>query len=140
MAQTPTNMVVNITPAVPPDSKISPKVIAATLASLAVSCLLAVLTAVVNDPATLAQVLDVVPSWARFLIVAILPTLVTFLAGYAKRDKTRELGVAVQDHLSTPSAEPLSVPEDMLDDGDPNATPEPEGDPHDDDTGVPYAQ
>ena len=82
---------VTITPE-PPTSPTSPKVWAATLATLAVSLIVAVLTAVVNDPATLQSILEAVPAWLRFIIVAALPTLVTFLAGYVKRDRTREIG------------------------------------------------
>lgn len=104
MAETPTTVRVNVIPATPPPSKVSAKVWASTLGTLAVSLALAILTALVNDPATLQQVLDAVPAWLRFLLVAALPTLVTFLAGYAKRDRTRELGQAVQDHLSQPDA------------------------------------
>lgn len=82
---------VTITPE-PPTSPTSPKVWAATLATLVLSMVVAILTAVVSDPATLASVLGAVPAWLRFIIVAALPTLVTFLAGYVKRDRTRELG------------------------------------------------
>jgi hypothetical protein len=92
---------------------VSAKVWASTIGTLAVSLVLAVLTALVNDPDTLQRVLDAVPDWLRFILVAALPTLVTFLAGYAKRDRTRELGQAVQDHLSKPDpVEPEAVGED----------------------------
>lgn len=112
MAETPRNVVVNIQPAVAPDSKVSAKVWASTLATLAMSLVLAVVTALINDPATLQQVLDAVPSWARFIILAALPTLVTFLAGYVKRDRTRELGQAVQDNLSgNANVEPAVTPD-----------------------------
>jgi hypothetical protein len=118
-------MVVNVTPSVPPPSKVSAKVWASTLATLAVSLLVAILTAVVNDPATLQQVLNAVPSWLRFILVAALPTLVTFLAGYVKRDTTRELGQAVEDHLtngySETSPEPGHEPDYIEPEGDPNA-------------------
>jgi hypothetical protein len=123
MAETPRNVVVNIQPAVAPDSKVSAKVWASTLATLALSLVLAIVTALVNDPATLQQVLDAVPSWARFIIMAALPTLVTFLAGYAKRDRTRELGQAVQDTLSGKA------------NVEPAVAPEPEGSPHMDEDG-----
>jgi hypothetical protein len=133
MAETPRNVVVNIQPAVAPDSKVSAKVWASTLATLAVSLVLAVVTALINDPATLQQVLDAVPSWARFVILATLPTLVTFLAGYVKRDRTRELGQAVQDNLSGKAdLEPAVVPD---------ASPHPEGDEaYEPETGDPHAE
>lgn len=97
---------VTITPE-PPTSPTSPKVWAATLATLGMSLVLAILTAVMSDPATLQQVLDAVPAWLRFIIVAALPTLVTFLAGYVKRDRTRELGqqaLNALDEKETPYA------------------------------------
>lgn len=130
MAETPRTMVVNIQPAVAPDSKVSAKVWASTLATFAVSLVLAVVTALINDPATLQQVLDAVPSWARFLILATLPTLVTFLAGYAKRDRTRELGQAVQDNLSgNANTEPAVTPDPSPHYDDEGYGPE-TGDPH----------
>lgn len=102
MATTPSTVQVSVIPTSPPPSTISPKVIASTAATLALSLLVAILTAVVNDPATLATALNAVPDWLRFILVAALPTLVTFLAGYAKRDGTRELGTVVQDKLHEP--------------------------------------
>lgn len=102
MAETPGTIQVNVVPTSPPPSPISPKVIASTIATLAVSLLVAILTQVANDPAALARILDAVPDWARFIIVACLPTLVTFLAGYVKRDPTREVGTVVQDRLNEP--------------------------------------
>ena len=100
--ETPIPVVVD--PTAPERTKVSAKVWASTIGTLVVSLVLALLTAVVNDPATLQQVLDAVPSWLRFILVAILPTLVTFLAGYAKRDKTRELGAAVEAGLREQAA------------------------------------
>lgn len=98
---------VTITPD-PPTSPTSPKVWASTLATLGLSLVVAVLTAVVGDPATLQQVLDAVPPLLRFIIVAALPTLVTFLAGYVKRDRTREIG---QQALNTLDANKAVTPD-----------------------------
>jgi hypothetical protein len=117
MAETPRSIQVNVVPTSPPPSSISPKVIASTLATLALSLVVAVLTAVANDPTALARVLDAVPDWARFIIVAVLPTLVTFLAGYAKRDSTREVGAMVQGNLEAQAPDavlpgPAHEPED----------------------------
>lgn len=82
---------VTITPD-PPTSPTSPKVLAATIGTLLASLVLAVLTSLVNDPQALQAVQDALPAWLRFVIVAALPTLVTFVAGYVKRDRTREIG------------------------------------------------
>jgi len=109
MAETPRSIQVSVVPTSPPPSTISPKVIASTLATLAVSVLVAVLTQVANDPATLARILDAVPDWARFIIVAALPTVVTFLAGYVKRDSTREVGAMVQGNLEAQGPDELTA-------------------------------
>jgi hypothetical protein len=102
MAEIPGTIQVSVVPTSPPPSTISPKVIASTVATLVVSVIVAIITALVNDPATLAAVLDAVPPWLRFIVVAALTTLATFLAGYVKRDPTREVGTVVQDRLSEP--------------------------------------
>lgn len=129
MAETPNTIAVNVTPATPPASKVSPKVWASTLAALALSLVVAILTAVVNDPAALAAALDALPAWLRFIVVAALPTLVTFLAGYAKRDTTRELGQAVTDTLTHGTApEPDVTGHDVAEDTDYEY--ETNGDPH----------
>ena len=57
------------------------KVWAATLATTAASVAVAVLNAVQDNPA----LLGVFPVWAQSLILVIVPPLLTFLAGYAKR-------------------------------------------------------
>lgn len=99
---------VTITPE-PPTSPTSPKVWAATLATLGMSLVVAVLTAVASDPETLASILDAVPGWLRFIIVAALPTLVTFLAGYVKRDRTRELGQQALNSLDAREVGPDAI-------------------------------
>lgn len=99
---------VTITPE-PPTSPTSPKVWAATLATLGMSLVVAVLTAVASDPETLASILDAVPAWLRFIIVAALPTLVTFLAGYVKRDRTRELGQQALNSLDAREVGPNAI-------------------------------
>lgn len=65
----------------PPNSSktVEIKVIAATAATLTVSIAFAVLDAIAHNPA----VLDGFPVWSRFVIVAAIPPVLTFLAGYA---------------------------------------------------------
>jgi hypothetical protein len=53
--------------------------------------------------------------------VAALPTVATFLAGYAKRDTTRELGQVVTDRITSSPTETLTE--------HPAAHPEPEDQP-----------
>lgn len=124
MAPTPEAIKVNIVPNTPPPSTVSPKVWASTVGTLVASLAMALLAALIDNPAELAAMLDAVPSWARFLIVASLPTLLSFAAGYVKRDTTRELGVAVRDRLSTGSDEPAvaELDEDELAPADPLMT------------------
>lgn len=73
-----------------PKSTVSPKVWAATVASLGAALLAAVITAVLEDPSRL----QFLPPWAQFLLVATLPTLAAFVGGYVKRDPIREVGVS----------------------------------------------
>jgi uncharacterized protein (UPF0261 family) len=76
---------------------VSPKVLASTVASLAVSVLLAIVLAFVDHPEQLAGL----PSWARFVLVAALPSVATALAGYRRGDPLRDLG-ATQLDATTP--------------------------------------
>lgn len=99
MAETPRTIEVSVVPVTPPPSKVSAKVWASTIGAFIASLALAVLTALLNDPASLQQFLDAVPAWLRFIIVAALPTAITFVAGYVKRDTTREVGAMVQNNL-----------------------------------------
>jgi hypothetical protein len=73
-----------------PPNPVSPKVVVSTLVSLGASLLLAILNAVQANP----DLLGSVPPVLQFLLLAIIPPLVTFLAGYAKADPLRTEGVA----------------------------------------------
>lgn len=93
MIPTPDGTPLPAVPTTPPPSPISPKVWASTVLTLVASLVLALVTAVMADPSSLEQF----PAWARFVLVATLPTLAAFLGGYAKRDHTREVGQVVLD-------------------------------------------
>lgn len=54
------------------------KVTAATIGSLVVSCVVAVLNSVSND----SSILSVLPGWLQFLILLVIPPILTFLSGY----------------------------------------------------------
>lgn len=69
---------------------ISPKVILSTVGSLLAGVLLAVLLAVQDGSIDLAGL----PTWLSALITIALPTIVTFVTGYAKRDPLRDVGHA----------------------------------------------
>lgn len=81
----------NLTPAPAPAPgtwqrwKIELKVIAATAATFAVSIVLAVLNLVENNHALLGST----PAVLQFVIVAVLPTAITFLSGYMARHTPR---------------------------------------------------
>lgn len=90
---------VTITPD-PPTSPTSPKVWAATIGSLLASMLLGLVVAIQAAP----EVLGGLHPLLVFAIVATLPGLATFLAGYAKRDRTREIGQQALNALDTPHA------------------------------------
>jgi len=68
-----------------PATTVSPKVIASTLGSLIASAVVGIILAIQASP----QVLGGLPPVALFLIVALLPTAVTFLSGYVKSDPAR---------------------------------------------------
>jgi hypothetical protein len=65
--------------------KIELKVIAATAATFAVSVVLAVLNLVENNHALLGST----PAVLQFVIVAVLPTAITFLSGYMAKHTPR---------------------------------------------------
>lgn len=65
--------------------KIELKVIAATAATLGVSVALAVLNTVAGDH----ELLGPVPSALQFVIVAVIPSAITFLSGYMARHTPR---------------------------------------------------
>lgn len=60
-------------------TRIELKVWVTTAVTFLISCVVAVAEAVADNPA----VLDGMPAWARFLILAIVPAVVVFGAGYA---------------------------------------------------------
>lgn len=74
-------------------SRIELKAWAATVGSLAAGLVLAVLEALADNPA----MLEALPAWARFLIIACTPALVTFLAAYAA-PHTRRPDLATPKH------------------------------------------
>jgi hypothetical protein len=92
----PTIVPVTITPD-PPTSPTSPKVWAATIGSLLASMALGLVVAIQASP----EVLGGLPPVLVFAIVAVLPGLATFLGGYAKRDRTREIGQQALNALGT---------------------------------------
>jgi len=60
------------------DRVVEVKVIASTALTLMASIFYAVVNAVQAQP----DILNGLPPWARFLVIAALPPLLTFLAGY----------------------------------------------------------
>lgn len=66
-------------------SRVELKVWAATVGSLGAGLVLAVLEAVTAQPA----MLEVLPAWARFLVIACAPTLVVFLSSYVAPHTSR---------------------------------------------------
>ena len=66
--------------ALPDKSKlVEIKVVAATAATLLASVAFAVLDALAHHT----EILDGLPDWARFVVLAAIPPVLTFLAGYA---------------------------------------------------------
>ena len=65
------------------------KVSAATTGALVASLVLALLNATVAN----SSVLGGLPSWLQFVLLAVAPTLVTWLAGYATPSKTSSVSV-----------------------------------------------
>lgn len=59
--------------------RIEAKVVAATAATLLASVAFAVLDALAHHT----EILDGLPDWARFVILAAIPPVLAFLAGYA---------------------------------------------------------
>jgi hypothetical protein len=62
----------------PAGSLVERKVTAATFATLAFSMLTALLIAIQNDPTILLGL----PPWLQFVLIAVLPPIATFVAGY----------------------------------------------------------
>jgi hypothetical protein len=60
-------------------TKIEVKVVAATAATLLASVAFAVLDALAHHT----EIFDSLPEWLRFVILAAIPPVLTFLAGYA---------------------------------------------------------
>jgi hypothetical protein len=60
-------------------TKIEVKVVAATAATLLASVAFAVLDALAHHT----EIFDALPEWLRFVILAAIPPVLTFLAGYA---------------------------------------------------------
>jgi hypothetical protein len=60
------------------------KVVVASVVTLLMSCALAIVLAVQENP----QVLDSLPPWAQFILVTILPPIGAFLGGYVKSSPT----------------------------------------------------
>ncbi len=57
---------------------IEAKVIAATIGSFVISAVIAWLNAAEQDP----HLLGALPTWVQTLLIAVIPAVVTFLAGY----------------------------------------------------------
>lgn len=72
---------------------IEAKVKAATSVTFVASLLLAVLNAVSADSA----LLDPLPAWLQAALVALIPTAVTYLAGWQARHTPRPIAVNPQD-------------------------------------------
>jgi hypothetical protein len=60
-------------------TKIEVKVVAATAATLLASVAFAVLDALAHHT----EIFDALPEWLRFVVLAAIPPVLTFLAGYA---------------------------------------------------------
>jgi integral membrane sensor domain MASE1 len=60
-------------------TKIEVKVVAATAATLLASVAFAVLDALAHHT----EIFDSLPEWLRFVVLAAIPPVLTFLAGYA---------------------------------------------------------
>lgn len=69
----------------PANAPVEAKVKAATTGTLLVSLLLAVL----NTAAADSTLLDPLPDWLQFIVVALIPPAVTLLAGYQARHTPR---------------------------------------------------
>ncbi|MDN5858959.1 MAG: hypothetical protein L0H84_10075 [Pseudonocardia sp.] len=67
------------TPAAPPDI-VEAKVAAAALLTMLASVAAAILNAVQDNPA----LLGALPPWLQFVLIAAIPPVLTFLAGYTK--------------------------------------------------------
>jgi membrane protein implicated in regulation of membrane protease activity len=60
------------------------KVIASSAVTLVMSCILAIVIAVQDDP----QIIAGLPTWLQFVIIAVLPPVAAWLGGYLKSSPT----------------------------------------------------
>jgi type VI protein secretion system component VasF len=64
--------------------KVEAKVVAATLGSTVISTLIAVLNVVSND----SNLISDLPLWAQFIMLVVIPPVITFWHGYQMSSKT----------------------------------------------------
>lgn len=77
-----------------PARKVSPKVVWSTLGSLLAGLAIAVLGALTTPEGQ--EMLGRLPDVVSWLLLLCVPTLITFLAGYVKRDPLRDDGAVLQ--------------------------------------------
>lgn len=85
-------------------NSLHPKVVAATLGSLLISALISSLLAVQLDPTKL----EGLTSTQTFVVLSLIPPLVTFLSGYSKKEP--KTPVAVEPKLASTATVPPVIP------------------------------